>query len=387
MDCLNLSYRNGTLAEALPSMNDQTRRYWEACKQPVPFDLPTDKYSTDGRWRVFYDFLTLYTDRGRRGVVMAAVGPAEAYVTFNCFVESGSAALEIISRMDDVLVDPGQSRRSEEVLILAGPYTAAAETVMRWIAATHGHRTHRGAITGWCSWYLKGAGVTDGMVNSLSNVVADSGKLPMDIIQIDDGFQKTAGDWSCNERFAGGMAPVLEKIHNAGAVPGIWLAPLVVHDSLGWTTSRPDWFQRTREGKLALEAGNWGPVSHYLDPTHPGVKQFMRQAVADMREQGFRYFKFDFNGLHDTTRFHDPRKTSLQAFREMYGVFRNAAGEDSYILACTGGLNRGAVGFVDAARIGVDSCPKLGPGDDALAADRHPLRRHDRRRQRRALGQ
>ena len=424
MGCLNLSYRDGTLAQPLPSPNEQRLRYCEIAKQPPPTDLPTDKYSTDGRWRVFGDFLTLYTDSGRRGLTMAAVGPAEAYVDFACFVEGGAASLEIISRMDDVLVDPGQSRWSEEVLILARPYGPAADTIMQWVAATHGHRTHRGAITGWCSWYLKGAGVTDDMVNSLSDVVARgmgvppmsstgvpsmsstgvpsvssslnsdrsketetgteeetereterhgqdahathgqdaraTSQLPMDVIQIDDGFQKTCGDWSCNERFPSGWGTVLEKIRKTGATPGIWLGPMVVHDSLGWETERPDWFQRTREGKLALEATNWGPISHYLDPTHPGAKQFMYDVVAAHRQVGFRYFKFDFNGFAETARLYDPYKTRLQAMRDMYRMFRQATGEDSYILACTGGFNRGAVGFVDAARIGVDSCPSWG---------------------------
>lgn len=360
MGCLNLTYRDGTLAEQLPSVNDQTRRNCEMAKQPPPTDLPTNEYNTDGRWRVFGDFLTLYTDSGRRGLTMGVVGPAEAYVDFACFVEGGAASLEIISRMDDVLVDPGQSRWSEEVLILARPYGAAADTIMRWIAATHGHRTHRGPITGWCSWYLKGAGVTDDMVNSLSDVVARTGQLPMDVIQIDDGFQKTCGDWACSERFPSGWETVLEKIHKTGATPGVWLAPMVVHDSLGWTTDRPDWFQRTREGKLAMEAGNWGPVSHYLDPTHPAARQFMYDVVAAHRQAGFGYFKFDFNGFAENARFHDPYKTRLQAMRDMYRMFRQATGEDSYILGCTG-FNRGAVGFVDAARIGGDSCPFWGP--------------------------
>jgi len=57
------------------------------------------------------------------------------------------------------------------------------------------------------------------------------------------------------------------------------------------------------------------------------------------------------------SRFVDPTKTSLQVFRELYALYREAASDEMYILSCLGQPTRGVIGFIDAARVGPDSHP------------------------------
>ncbi|MFH1007448.1 MAG: alpha-galactosidase [Candidatus Latescibacterota bacterium] len=356
LSTLGLTSRAGHLGEVLPSANDVDRNIWEGFGLPIPYDLPSDERSNDGRWRTFTDFLTLYTDKGKHGLAMGAVGPAEADVRFDCRVNEGRMQLNIVSEMTDVRVDPGGTRQSEEVLILAGYYDTAVTTLLHWIAATHGHRTHRGPIFGWCSWYDLAGSITAEHVKSVAGAVADlRDSLPMQVIQVDDGFQRQVGDWVCNEKFPDGWGPVVEKIRSAGAIPGIWLAPLAVHDSLGLLETHPAWFQRDAQSKLAGEVNNWGPTGHWLDPTHPDAAQFIREIVRQARRAGFEYFKIDFNGVGG--RMHNPYKTRLQAYRDLYRLYREEVGESAYLLACSGFV-RGVIGFADAARIGPDSCDK-----------------------------
>lgn len=49
----------------------------------------------------------------------------------------------------------------------------------------------------------------------------------------------------------------------------------------------------------------------------------------------------------------------LEISRDIYRVYREAVGEDSYILACVGGFNRASFGFDDASRIGTDTSVKI----------------------------
>lgn len=92
-----------------------------------------------------------------------------------------------------------------------------------------------------------------------------------------------------------------------------------------------------------------------MNADHPETKKFLFKIISDARERGLGYIKIDFNGIGSV--FVDPGKTRMQVFRELYALYREAAGEEMYILSCLGSPTRGVVGFIDAARIGPDSHP------------------------------
>lgn len=360
----DLTHNGGSLAEVLLSSNERTKRMWEGFNMPVPHELPQDEKSNDGRWRRHSNLVSLYTDNGRRGLYAGAVGE-ESNVGFDWHVAGACCKLDVIGNMDDVRVDAGETRRSETVLFLAEPYAEAAAGCFRWLAAALGARTHRGPAVGWCSWYHKGPGVTAEHVVAVSRAVAARrDRLPMEVIQIDDGFERQAGDWECNDTFPEGWQPVVASIRQAGATPGIWLAPLAAHEKVAgpnYTCEKegrlldvhPDWFQRDATGKLHGSADNWGPTAYWLDPTHPGVTASIRRIIRRAMQEGFRYFKIDFNTVGG--RLHDPKKTHLQALRDLYRLYREEIGEDAYLLSCSG-LTRATVGLADSSRIGPDSC-------------------------------
>ena len=355
----------GDLATVLPSKNDRERQMWAGFNMPIPHPLPVDEKSNDGRWRSFRDFCTLTAERGAHALAAAAV-TTEADVDFDWFVEKGAYCLEILSQMSDVLLEPGEWRQAETVALIAGSYDEAVGDLYRWVAATHGSRTHREAMYGWCSWYDMGPRISASHTIELARAVRGyRSRIPMMVIQIDDGFQRQVGDWECNDTFPDGFQPVVEAIRDAGAKPGIWLAPLAVHETVGgpnYTAQdgrivdvHPEWFQRDALGQFVGEADNWTPRARWLDPTHPGAAAFLRRTLRRMRQEGFEYFKIDFNQLGDGVRWHDPRKTRFQVYRDLYRLYREEIGEDAYLLSCSG-FTRGTIGFADASRIGPDSC-------------------------------
>ena len=177
------------------------------------------------------------------------------------------------------------------------------------------------------------------------------------IIQIDDGYQKMDGDWSANEKFPMGMAAVAQRVRESGNIPGVWFAPLMINPEHPWIDENPDAIQTNAKGIASfMNANPFHPAgAKWVNPDHPATKKYLHQIITDARERGFGYIKIDFNGIGN--RFVDQTKTRLQVFRDLYTLYRDAAGEDIYILSCLGQPTRGVVGFIDAARVGPDSHP------------------------------
>ncbi|MBP1989837.1 glycoside hydrolase family 36 protein [Paenibacillus eucommiae] len=347
--------RVGHLGQTLSSVNEDTIQMWKSMNSVIPFKLPTEERYNDGRWRSYKDFVTLYTEAGEYGTTMGAAGEPAADVRFDCKVNNGKMRLDIISEMSDVLLEPGETRHSQEVVILAGPYDEAVGTLFKWLGATHGSRTHQGPRYGWCSWYDLRWDITEETIAAtVSEFHKRRDQLPAQVIQIDNGFERKIGDWRCNNKFPNGWAPLVREIRETGAEAGIWLAPLGMHSSLGYLGDHPDWFQRNAKGELEMEDNTWGATTYWLDPTHPEVQSFIREIVREERQEGFTYYKTDYNTISDRCRFYDPKMTRLQAYRTFYQLLREEMGEEAYLVACSG-FTRGIFGFADACRIGPDS--------------------------------
>jgi hypothetical protein len=353
---INGQLRIGHLGETLLPANHEK---WAGFGGPSRRHFPPE-YSSDGRWRIYDEVVTLYTDAGRRGIVIGPVGNPEANIRLDFKVDAGAMRLDLVSEMSDVLVNSGETRDSQEVLILAEPYRPALETLFRWWAATHGARLERGPLTGWCSWYDMLDKITGAHVEAVTESIQKMReKLRFQEIQIDMGYERAWGDWRTNEKFPQGWPRIVEKIRQAGSVPGIWLASLAVSTKAGEVCRQhADWFQRQAGEKVIIETTDGkiiakGPDERYLDPTHPGARQFLREIIRQKKREGFEYYKIDYNEISHDCRFHNPRKTRFQAFRELYQLYREEVG-DSYLLACSE-FTRAVMSSVDAIRVGWDS--------------------------------
>ncbi len=288
----------------------------------------------------YLDTMTLYRGVGIQGLLMGAVGPAVSDVRFHCEVTSSGIDLMISSEMNDVVVDPGETRCSEEVAVMAEPFDAATPALFKWLAATHGSRTARGPLGGWCSWYGRGKAIDSAFIDGVcDDVRANRDHLPLDLIQIDDGWEKAYGDWQADPaKFPDGMKATADRIRAAGTLPGIWLCP--VRTSLNGR--HPD-----------------GTANEYQDASHPAVQAFVRKMLLDRVAEGFLYFKLDFLWIKNLQTRYDRKKTRLEIAREIYRIYRESIGEDAYLDACVGGLNRACFGYADAARIGTDTSRSL----------------------------
>jgi alpha-galactosidase len=215
-------------------------------------------------------------------------------------------------------------------------------------AARVGAPAPRPAPTAWCSWYHYFGSVTEAdILENLDAVGAYD--LPVDVIQIDDGWQAEIGDWlAFSGRFAS-LPGLAERIRRAGRRPGIWVAPFLVGAHSELARAHPQWF--------AGDAGhNWDQDLFGLDIAR--AEGYLREVFGTLRSYGFDYFKLDFlyaGALGD-----------LDAYRHGLAVIREAVGPEAYLLGC-GAPILPSVGLLDAMRVSPDVGPAYEPEDGDLS--------------------
>lgn len=205
--------------------------------------------------------------------------------------------------------------------------------------------TVRPAPNVWCSWYHYFTDVTQADIVENLDAITEH-ELPVDVIQIDDGWQQAVGDWlSLSERFTS-LTRIVKRINDSGYRAGVWVAPFLaletsdlVRDHRDWVTDRP--------------AGhNWGTPTRGVDPVR--AESYLTDVFTMLRDAGFDYFKLDFlyAGAID----------SVAAYRDGLAHIRRVIGDDAYILGC-GAPILPSVGLVDAMRVGPDIAVSYEPRD------------------------
>jgi hypothetical protein len=227
----------------------------------------------------------------------------------------------------------------------------------------------------WCSWYNKGRGFgLDDLRELLDGLDAVQPPLPLQAIQIDDGYCSSPGDWlTPGPRFSeGGLQAAFDSIRSRRYAAGIWVAPFMVGSRSRLYREHPEWVIHDLEGRPVPEWRHYGPEDalvdpeHYaLDASHPQAVEYLRTVFRTLRKWGATVFKTDFLdwGLKDTARVqrHDLTRTSVEAFREVMAMIREEIGPDSYWLACIAPYAP-CLGFVDGMRVANDTSLRWSEG-------------------------
>lgn len=211
--------------------------------------------------------------------------------------------------------------------------------------------------TGWCSWYQYYTNVTaEDMERNLDTILDLQERLPIDIVQLDDGFESCVGDWyTFMPTFPDGVAPLAQRISQQGLVPGIWLAPFIVNPRSRLMREHKDWLLFSQLGRPVNAGYGWNVLTSGLDLTVPEALGFVRDVAKTAVEKwGYKYLKLDFYyaaGLKG--HYHDPTKTRAQVLRMGMQTIRDAVGPDVTLLGCGAPLGS-MIGIVDMMRIGPD---------------------------------
>lgn len=210
--------------------------------------------------------------------------------------------------------------------------------------------------TGWCSWYEFYTKIDDQKISdNLDAVKQLSEELPMNLFQIDDGYETQIGDWlTCKPTFTNGMKPHADDARAAGLTAGLWQAPLIVHKRSKLAKEHPDWILR-KKGRPVNSGFNWNSFTTAMDMTNPEAAAYVEKVVKTAsKDWGYEYLKLDFlyagglKGDHKQT-----GMTGAQALRGSMQTIRDAVGRETFLLGCGAPLGS-VLGLVDAMRIGED---------------------------------
>ena len=220
---------------------------------------------------------------------------------------------------------------------------------------------------GWSSWYSYYADVTEQDVRDNLAVVsalnAAGQHAPVELVQVDDGWQVVWGEWTANDKFPSGMAALAADIMAEGLTPGLWMAPFYVNRASAAYLLHDDWWVRDSEG-AELGFDNDGTGDHaVIDVTHPDAAAWLSEVIAARVAEGWTYLKLDFlyAGAQPGQRYHDV--SGLEAYRSGLRILREAAGDDTFILAC-GAPMLPSLGFAEAFRTGADIAYGWDPDPD-----------------------
>ena len=218
--------------------------------------------------------------------------------------------------------------------------------------------------TGWCSWYQYFQQITPEILRqNLQAIQQHQSELPLDIFQIDDGFQQDVGSWlKFNQKFPDGLKDLSQDIVQAGFTPRVWLAPFIVEKPSQLTLDYPEWLLRNKRGKLVNSGFVWEKLGRTLDLTHPEVQDYIREVIRTaVQEWNFPYLKLDFlyaaalPGEH-----YDPTKTRAQILRRGLEIIREEVGDQTILLGCGCPIGPG-IGIFDMMRISADVSPDWEP--------------------------
>ncbi|MGC8722015.1 MAG: glycoside hydrolase family 36 protein [Caldisericaceae bacterium] len=220
---------------------------------------------------------------------------------------------------------------------------------------TFDKKTHK-KIYGWTSWYYYYRNVNpEELLRNIENI----DKLPfaLDFFQIDDGWQRSVGDWVENEKFKGQLKMIAETLNKKGVTPGIWLAPFVAERNSDIFRKHKDWLIKDESDNPQPIGFNptWSGYFYALDPMNNSVLDYLADKITFLRQIGFKMFKFDF--LYSLMVTHKNKKediTRIERFNRGMNTLKSAIGKGSTLLGCGAPVIL-EKGLYDYLRIGPDT--------------------------------
>jgi alpha-galactosidase len=303
--------------------------------------------------------------RTRAGLLCGFLSQREQFGVLEADLR-GQPALRVWAQGDETRIQPGAEVKTDWLFI-------------QWVDlddpnALHRYHSLAGELnrarvakpfpSGWCSWYHYERDISaqkiSGNVQALESLRE---VLPLDLAQIDDGFQLLNGDWTnFTPGFPQGIEPAAREIRQAGMTPGLWLAPFVAGVGAQMIRRHPEYLLKNRSGGLVNAGFISNRFSAALDISYPPALEYTANVIRTAAlEWGFPYLKLDFlyAGALNGNR-HDKTRTRAQILRAGLEALRTAAGEETFLLGCGVPLGS-AIGIFDGMRIGADTAASWKP--------------------------
>jgi len=172
------------------------------------------------------------------------------------------------------------------------------------------------------------------------------------------------------DRYPTGIAALAECARQAGLILGFCLDLEIMYEQAGVLEGHLDWCLPDEEGNRPvrtnkLRFGQWShrdleqcPWTINLDPTHPGVEQWMRRVLRKYRtDYHCRYIMYDFcyGSANPWQEYHNNKLVpGYETQRRSFQIVAEELGADAYMEVSSAGWLP-SVGLFPGCRIGLDS--------------------------------
>ena len=212
--------------------------------------------------------------------------------------------------------------------------------------------------TGWSGRSTVGVSMTeDSVIANLEACAARFDRRFVRYVQIEDGYQRSVGDWDANAGFPHGHRWLTDQIHAKGLQAGLWIAPFAVSDASGVPAAHPEWLLRGADAAAPLVSDTLperGGRLYTLDPAHPAAREWIfNLARRTVQEWGYDCLTLDCLGWSASDTSHYGGLTRAEAYRLGLGALREGAGTEAILLGAGASLQH-AAGFVNGMRVGPD---------------------------------
>ncbi|GAP14146.1 alpha-galactosidase [Longilinea arvoryzae] len=326
-------------------------------QNPMVVNPGTPQFTNPGDFSS--DFFGVVGDRAKR--VAALFGFLSQRSQFGILEARLKETAQVVlwANGDQVRIDPGVAVQTDWAVYYPFSLEQTDPLGPYFIAASRENRVSlpEKIPSGWCSWYQFYTKIDAGQIRqNLESLQQLAPHLPLQLVQIDDGFEAQVGDWfEFRPGFPDGVAPLAAEIQGAGYTPGLWLAPFIVHPAAKLVKQHPEFILRNRLGRPVNAGFGWNALTTALDLTHPGALEYACKVIETARRDwGFPYLKLDFLYAGALAgRRHDPTLTRAQILRGAMEAVRKTANSDTFLVGCGAPLGS-VIGLVDSMRIGAD---------------------------------
>jgi alpha-galactosidase len=300
-------------------------------------------------------------------VITGLVSTAHQFGQVYASLRPGHEALMLLTQLDDARLNPGETCFSEwgYLQFISLPNSSPQAEYLAAVAREMQARVPATPpLPMWTHWYQFYHEISEEVfLNNLEELAEKRKVIPIQVAELDDGYQAAWGDWTAtNPKFPHGLKWLAQEIRSMGFIPGLWLAPFAIQAKSKLAQERPDWLVKDKKGRPSKAGFLYNMFIHALDLTHPEVLEHLKQLAYTLtQEWGFEMLKVDFlNAAALPGGRYNPGLTRAEALRLGLEAIRKGAGESAFLLGC--GCPFGpAIGVVDAMRIGPDTAPSWEP--------------------------
>ncbi len=292
--------------------------------------------------------------RGDGGVVMGFLTSEKQMTWIDVRKDRDEVELIATCETEGRVIAPGAVLESETLYIGLNGDLARGLREFGELSARKMRVILKPVPSGWCSWHCFGKDVTEDRVLKHADFLAERrDALPLKVLEIDDGYARTYGDWlDPSDKFPHGLEWLAGRIRDRNLSPGIWVAPFVASASSKLFNEHPDWMVKDGEGNpLGWEIESVSPreLMYALDGSNPAACHWLSRLFRTLKRFGFRYFKLDLLFMGCLRGERAESVTRVEAYRQGLGAIRSAVG-DAYVLgsACP---SLPSVGLIDGNRV------------------------------------